>query len=73
MAMSMSLTDLGFGEENQSKVNLNEFVSDMVRSKSCATTTNLEEENQIPITNKDETGKLLFPGQHMNRRSSMIN
>ena len=69
----MSLGPEGFGEQNQSNGDLNDF-SDMVRSKSTATTTNFDdEENQSPTpTNKDEKGKLLFPGQHIARRSSLI-
>lgn len=75
MAIASSLTDFGFGETNQSNVNLNQY-QDMIRSKSCATTTNLEEnENNVGglDTNQDESGKLLFPGQHIARRSSVLN
>lgn len=67
----MSLGPEGFGEINESNANLNDF-SDMVRSKSTATTTNFDDDDQGPETNKDETGKLLFPGQQLARRSSVI-
>ena len=70
--LSMALTPDGFGQLNESNGDLNDF-SEMVRSKSSATVANLEEQEEImPDTNKDESGKLLFPGQHLFRRKSLL-
>ena len=62
-ALTMSMGPEGFDSElNESNANLNDF-SEMVRSRSTATTTNFEEDDQGPETVQNDDGKLLFPGQ----------
>ena len=59
--MSMSLSQFGFGDQNDSLANLNDF-KDEIRSKSVASSVNFDEPSTSMETNKDESGKLLFPG-----------
>lgn len=57
----MSLSEFGFGEQNDSLANLNDFKNE-IRSKSMSSSVAMDEPSTSIDTNQDETGKLLFPG-----------
>ena len=67
----MSLSEFGFGDLNDTMANLQDFKKE--RKQTLQSLANVSDTNIGADTNTDETGKLLFPGQQIARRSTMIN